>query len=470
MKKKENRKRRSSFADALDSITKPFEVAIKPIEAVVNPVIVKPVEFLAEKFNNLMKALERKNSEEKISDVDGFVDNLLDNIKTAEKSFYPFLKEILLIHNLAEGMATLVNEIEILNILGNQIQKTMKVDFIVGFLCNEENKELIPGYKFLPEGFSLPQEFYLFAKEKFNSGEVHLYENVSLEREKFNILVSPLRTTSEKFGIFFVGKKSTTEDFSPEETTPIIAGCAMVSFAISNFKLNQKILREKNLVLLGQAIGTISHDIKNLLTGLEGGIEMINNALQDKDLHAIETATAILTRSYQKIKALVFSMLDYARDRTPDLQICDYNKVVADSIAVIKESFKDRNIKIIEHYDPSIPKVAIDPERIDRMVSNLVVNAIDAVEENKGTINISTRYLPEKNIIELKVSDNGKGIPHNALKKIFDSFYSTKGTRGTGFGLAIVEKVVKEHQGTINVESEINKGSTFTIHIPVRIS
>ncbi|HOQ82367.1 MAG TPA: HAMP domain-containing sensor histidine kinase, partial [bacterium] len=231
---------------------------------------------------------------------------------------------------------------------------------------------------------------------------------------------------------------------------------------------NQKILRDKQLVLLGQTIGSISHDIKNILTGLEGSIEMINDGLKDKDFKTIETASIVLNRSYQKMKTMVLSMLDYARDRAPNLKISDFNKTVADSIAVIKESFKDKNIKIIEDYDQSLPSVGIDPERIDRMISNIVVNAIDAVEENKGIVSISTRYIPEAKVIELKVSDNGKGIPKNALNKIFDLFYSTKGTRGTGFGLAIVQKVVKEHEGKIEVESEINKGTTFTIQLPVR--
>jgi len=469
MKKKSRKKRKNTFAEALESVIKPFEIMVKPIEAVVNPVVIKPVEFLADRFNVLVKELEHKiTSSEKVSEVDGFVDNLLNSMKTVEKSYYPLLSEVVLIHSLAESLAELANDLELLNILGAQIQKTMKVDFIVGFLFNEEQKNLVPGYKFLPDNFLLPEEFYSFAKEQFHSGEVKLYENTPIGNRKFNLIVSPLRTTSEKFGIFFVGKKSSRGTFSAEDTTLIIAGCTMVSFALSNFRLNQKILRDKQLVLLGQTIGSISHDIKNILTGLEGSIEMINDGLKDKDFKTIETASIVLNRSYQKMKTMVLSMLDYARDRAPNLKISDFNKTVADSIAVIKESFKDKNIKIIEDYDQSLPSVGIDPERIDRMISNIVVNAIDAVEENKGIVSISTRYIPEAKVIELKVSDNGKGIPKNALNKIFDLFYSTKGTRGTGFGLAIVQKVVKEHEGKIEVESEINKGTTFTIQLPVR--
>ncbi|MCM8821901.1 MAG: ATP-binding protein [Candidatus Omnitrophica bacterium] len=459
MKKKKNR---SPFAEALESV-------IKPIEAVVNPVVIKPVEFLADRFNLLVKDLEQRTStKEKISEVDSFVDGLLENMKTVEKSFYPFLSEILLVHNLAESMATLVNELELLNILGGQIQKFMKVDIVAGFLKHEDKDALISGYRFAPEGFSFPEEFNLFAKERFNAGEVQLYENTKIGSKKFTLLITPLRTTSEKFGVFIVGRKRSRGIFTPEETTLIIAGCTMVSFALSNFKLNQKILRDKQLVILGQTIGSISHDIKNLLTGFEGGLEMINNGLKDRDFQEIETGAGIFGRSYQRMKSMVLSMLDYARNKPPDLVLSDFNKIVADSVSIVKQSFKDRDIKIIENYDPIVPELALDPERIDRMVSNLLINAIDAVEARKGIITITTRYIPETKVIEFEISDNGKGIPEEAIEKIFDLFYSTKGSRGTGFGLAIVQKVVQEHEGKIMVRSRLKEGTTFTIQLPVR--
>lgn len=469
VKKKRKKRKGNPFAEALESVIKPFGVIMKPIEAVVNPVVVKPVEFLADRFNFLVKNLEQKTStKEKISEVDNFVDSLLENMKVVEKSFYPFLSEFLLVHNLAESMASLENDLELLNILGTQIQKFMKVDIITGFLKQEKQDSLISVYKYTPENFSFPEEFYTFAKERFEAGEVQLYENTKIANKKFNLLITPLRTTSEKFGVFIVGRKRSTGSFSPEETTLIIAGCTMVSFALSNFRLNQKILRNQQLVILGQTIGSISHDIKNLLTGFEGGIEMINYGLESKNFKDIETGAGILNRSYQRMKSLVFSMLDYAKNRAPDLMLCDFNKVVQDSVSVVKESFKERKIKIIENYDNSIPQSAMDPERIDRMVSNLLINAIDAVEDGKGVINITTRYLPEIKTIEFEISDNGKGIPEESLEKIFDLFYSTKGSRGTGFGLAIVQKVVKEHDGKIQVHSKLKHGTTFTIQFPVR--
>ncbi|MCM8758621.1 MAG: ATP-binding protein [Candidatus Omnitrophica bacterium] len=456
------KKKKNPFAEALEAV-------IKPIEAVVNPVVIKPVEFIADRFNLLIKNLEDMTStKEKVSEVDNFVDGLLENMKTVEKSFYPFFSEILLVHNLAESMAELANELELLNILGTQIQKFMKVDFIMGFVKREDDNELIPCYKFSPEDLKFQDEFYIFAKERFNAGEVQLFKNTKIGNKKFNLLISPLRTTSEKFGVFIIGRKRSNGVFTPEETTLIIAGCTMVSFALSNFKLNQKIIRDRQLVILGQTIGTISHDIKNLLTGFEGGIEMINNGLADKNYQEIETGAGILNRSYQRIRSLVLSMLDYARNKPPDLVMSDFNKVIEDSVSVVKESFKDRNVEIIENYDPSIPPIAIDPERIDRMVSNLLINAIDAVEDRKGIIKITTRYVPEYETIEFEISDNGKGIPEGAMDKIFDLFYSTKGSRGTGFGLAIVQKVVSEHDGKIQVRSKLGYGTTFTVQFPVR--
>ncbi len=121
-------------------------------------------------------------------------------------------------------MATLANELELLNILGTQIQKFMKVDLITGFLKHEEENDLIPGYKFSPGNLILTDDFYSFAKERFNTGEVQLYTGTKIGNKKFNLLITPLRTTSEKFGVFIIGKKRSNGVFTPEETTLIIAG------------------------------------------------------------------------------------------------------------------------------------------------------------------------------------------------------------------------------------------------------
>jgi len=165
---------------------------------------------------------------------------------------------------------------------------------------------------------------------------------------------------------------------------------------------------------------------------------------------------------------MVLSMVDYAKNRVPDLEPKDLNKLLLEILDHNKTAFAGKRVRIVTAFDQKMPRIYVDPERIDRMVTNLLTNALDAVKEGTGVITLRTRYVREKEIAELSVEDNGKGIPRQALGRIFDLFYSTKGSRGSGFGLAIVQKVVREHSGTTEVSSTLNKGTKFLIRLPAK--
>lgn len=157
-------------------------------------------------------------------------------------------------------------------------------------------------------------------------------------------------------------------------------------------------------------------------------------------------------------------MVDYSRDREIFIEKVNLNSLLDEVVAYFDSSLKEKNIKLIKEFDPNLIFVNVDRHRIERMVSNLIQNSIDAVEENKGIIKIKTKDL--ENSFQIIVEDNGCGIPEKNLDKIFDIFFTTKGSRGTGFGLAIVQKIVKEHNGKIEVKSKVGEGTTFTITFP----
>jgi len=163
-------------------------------------------------------------------------------------------------------------------------------------------------------------------------------------------------------------------------------------------------------------------------------------------------------------------MVDYSRERQPDLQETDVNALLGSVLDADSDLLAEKKVRVKREFDLQMPRVYVDPARIDRLADNLVHNALDAVAPGKGRINVGTRYLPDEKIVHIWVKDNGHGIPAAALNRIFDIFYSTKGTRGTGFGLAIVQKIVREHRGVITVNSTVGKGTTFHVKIPVRIS
>jgi len=222
-------------------------------------------------------------------------------------------------------------------------------------------------------------------------------------------------------------------------------------------------------VVIGQTIAGLSHDMRNILSNLEGGLNLLEVGHRENRPETFQLGYSVVKRSYQRLKELVLSMVDYSRQREPELKPTNLNSLVAEVAAGMKERFKEKQAKLKKELDDKLPVVLVDSVRMERAVANLLDNALDAVEKGKGKIYLGTRYDPEAKTVSVWVRDNGCGIKPEVQGRIFDLFYSTKGARGTGFGLAIVQKVAKEHGGTVEVRSEPGKGATFLVKLPARL-
>ncbi len=417
----------------------------------------KPVLTIIEKFNSFLKNMEKK--EEKISEVDDFVSNLLDELKDIEKGILGFFAEILFMYHLSERLVSIENELSLVEILGERTKEFLKPSFIKIYLTTVDNK-ISPAYSY-PSDFE--DDFLLeILEENFKKGESVLYER-KIGNGFYSILMIPLRTTKEKYGIFVVGRER-KKSFKPEEIALMIAGSSVISFSISNIKLMQKMIVNERLVMIGQLISGLSHDLRNILTKFENGIYFIDSGIKEKDMEDIKIGKEILEKNYLKLKEFVLSMIDYSRDREIFIEEVNLNSLIEDIILYFETILKGKNIKVIKEFDENLETVKVDRHRFERMLSNLIQNSVDAVEENKGIIKIKTKSLNHS--FQIIVEDNGCGIPEKNLNKIFDIFFTTKGSRGTGFGLAIVQKVVKEHNGKIEVSSKVGEGTTFTITLP----
>ncbi|MCM8785934.1 MAG: ATP-binding protein [Candidatus Omnitrophica bacterium] len=418
--------------------------------------VIKPVSNLIERFNLFIKNIEKR---EKILEVDGFISDLLNELKDAEKGILGFFEEILFMYHLSERMVSIENEISLVEILGERTKEFLKPDFIKIYLMTIDNK--------ISSAYSYPVDFndgFLtkIVEEGFEKGESFLYER-KINGKFYSILLIPLRTTKEKYGLFLIGKER-KKAFSPEEIALMIAGSAVISFSISNIKLMQKMIVNERLVMIGQLISGLSHDLRNILTKFENGIYFIETGLEEKDIEDIKIGKEILKKNYIKLKEFVLSMVDYSRDKEVFFEDVNLHSLIDEVISYFESYLKEKNIKIVKELDKNLNIVKVDRHRMERMFSNLIQNSIDAVKENEGIIEIKTKLLDTS--FQIIVEDNGCGIPEKNLDKIFDIFFTTKGSRGTGFGLAIVEKVVKEHKGKIDVISKVGEGTTFTITLP----
>lgn len=165
----------------------------------------------------------------------------------------------------------------------------------------------------------------------------------------------------------------------------------------------------------------------------------------------------------ERIKNIVIDLKDFAHPGDHKLKYADINRSLDSTLNIVWNELKYKATVKKEYGD--LPQVKCYPQQLNQVFMNLLVNAAQAIEK-QGEINITTRALDRK--VEIKISDTGKGIPKGNLSKIFDPFFTTKEVgKGTGLGLNVVYNIIKKHKGTIDVQSEAGKGSTFTIRIPV---
>jgi two-component system NtrC family sensor kinase len=164
---------------------------------------------------------------------------------------------------------------------------------------------------------------------------------------------------------------------------------------------------------------------------------------------------------------IIRGLLDFSRQRKPDKTLCDVNNVLKECVSLLEKQAVFLNVQITSNLDKKLPSTIIDPSQIERVFINIIVNAADAMD-SKGKLNLVTRFDPVDNCIEVEFTDTGHGIAKENLEKIFDPFFTTKDTgHGVGLGLAISFGIIKEHNGTLSVESEVGKGTTFIVRLPV---
>lgn len=243
-----------------------------------------------------------------------------------------------------------------------------------------------------------------------------------------------------------------------------IIGSVGIVRDITKQKELEKELREKeNLALVGQVVSSIAHSLANPLNLISGNTEylLMNKKKGDKDFDELR----MIMEETNSISELIRSIMDFSRPLKLKKENLDLEELLQEVLEKIKYSYEGKDITINKEVIGSGFTIMGDKFQLKDAFTNLFVNAIQSVKE-KGEV----KALLEKNRAEIKftISDNGSGIPEKDLSNIFKPFYSTKDYgKGTGLGLAITNKVVKEHSGSISVQSKINKGTSFTLQFPI---
>jgi signal transduction histidine kinase len=255
--------------------------------------------------------------------------------------------------------------------------------------------------------------------------------------------------------------------FNEELLRLMIAIARQSALAVEDNRYQLALVKAERLAAVGQTIAILSHHIKNILQGVRGGSYLIDLGLKDHDEELVRKGWGIVEKNQEKIYQLVMDMLTFGKERKPVLQPADLNETVGDVCELL--TARAAELKVALEWIPAdLPPMCIDGEGIHRAVLNIVGNALDAVDGREGAcVRVNTAFDATSSLVSVTVADNGPGIPPDQLSQIFNIFESTKGARGTGIGLAVSQKIVREHGGDIHVSSTPGAGATFTLEWPL---
>lgn len=283
-----------------------------------------------------------------------------------------------------------------------------------------------------------------------------------------SVLCAPIKSGDAVLGAMYLDSTQSGLWSRPHaDVIGFLAGHA--ALALDNLRLRKASEENKRLVAAGKATLNLSHSVKNILQMVSGAAEVVDFGLRTNQIHRVKRSWDILKPNLDRMKKYTLEMLDYSKERPLKLGPCDFNRVIQGAIESLKSQLKVKNSKINIRIDQKLPHIELDGERILEMALNLILNAIDVVDSAGGLVSVETRYDPERHVVSLVVTDNGPGISDDMKEKIFTPFESDKKSFGTGLGMAIAKQIIDQHKGIIEIETQRQRGTAFTVSLPAHI-
>jgi signal transduction histidine kinase len=306
------------------------------------------------------------------------------------------------------------------------------------------------------------------ADERFMAGASVILQQIR------SAMCVPIRGRNEVFGAIYVDSKIARGAFTDEDLELLTTIAVQAGIALENARLANDAARAERMAAIGLVVSGLAHDIKNYMMALKGGDFILDAILKAIPSPEAQTAWTTLKKTHQQITELVLDMLSYSKAREPEWSSMDINMSLAEAGQVCRDRAAQKGIEIVQELDYSVGPFYFDMKNISRCAMNIVGNAIDATPEGGGRkIVLRSRVEPGAapgglDWVVGEVSDQGTGIPPEARDKVFDLLYSTKGSKGTGLGLALTKKIVEEHGGTVSFDTEMGRGTTFYMRLPRR--
>jgi signal transduction histidine kinase len=233
---------------------------------------------------------------------------------------------------------------------------------------------------------------------------------------------------------------------------------------------SKKLVEAERLAAVGQTVAGLAHAIKNVAGGLKGGTFVLEKGIELNNKKYLLQGWDMVRGNVGRISNMALDLLNYTKEREPDYQLDDPNRPAQEVFELMLLHAREHGVSLEMDLNEDLPQAWFDREGIHRCLLNLVTNAIDACTDisfspREGKV-ILRSGKTEDWAVEYQVLDNGCGLDEENRAKVFQSFFSTKGSKGTGLGLMITKKIIDEHGGVIEYESEREKGTKFVIRLP----
>ena len=284
----------------------------------------------------------------------------------------------------------------------------------------------------------------------------------------------PVIIEEQVIGTLTIDKAS--DEFSPEDDKRLLT--IIASTIAQRVKIQQTIdalVESERMATLGRLVRTIAHEVRNPLGSIRLGTQLLQHAdaleigtppgkvqLSQNEMNEY---TAIIIKEVDRLNRFIEQLLAFSKPAMQAAKQIDIHLLLDNSLAICRPELERCAITIVTQYDSDCPQVDLNEDGITQVLLNLFYNAIEAMG-TEGTLTIQTEYLPEDGVVRIRVQDDGPGIPPDDVPMLFDPFYTTK-QKGTGLGLYISQKILAEHQGSIEVDAALEVGTAFMMSLPV---
>ena len=281
-----------------------------------------------------------------------------------------------------------------------------------------------------------------------------------------NLLAVPLRSSERLWGVLELINKHDEADFDQNDLRLVEAVAGQLALALENAYLHTEIVKRERLAAVGRTVSGLAHCIKNILNGVRSGSAVVDHSVKDGDMDRFHKGWAVVRKNNEMLATLVLDMLSLAREARFHPFPTDVNDLAEQICKLLEDRGAERNIRIDFMPAENLPEVVTDPTQVYRCLLNLVSNAVEACDDG-GTVRVRLYRGRGMDRFTISVLDDGMGIPPDIKAKMFTEFFTTKGNKGTGLGLAVTRKLITALGGTITFHSVAGRGTRFVIAMPV---